>query len=155
MSKEFDEKFMKMAIGLAKEAYMHEEVPIGAVIVQKDTCIAHGFNTKIRNNSPLMHAEINAINDALKISGKTYLDDMTLYVTLEPCIMCAGAIIQARIARLVFGSFDEKGGAFGSLYDLSKDDRLNHRIELTHGILRDECQFILKAFFRQIRENKK
>jgi len=147
-----DEYFMGMALDKANEALRHNEVPVGAVIVCEKEIISSGFNTKVTNNDPLGHAEINAITDAVKRTGRLYLTGMTIYVTLEPCIMCAGAILLARLARLVIGCMDEKTGAFGSLYDLSKDERFNHKIEVVPHVLEIECRSLIKDFFKKLRE---
>ena len=112
---------MHKALKLAKEASMHGEVPVAAIIVHNNEIISTGINTKVRDNNPLGHAELNCIQNSVKKTGRLYLNGMTMYVTLEPCIMCAGAIILARISQLIIGRMDEKTGAFGSLYDLSKD----------------------------------
>jgi tRNA(adenine34) deaminase len=146
------ENFMLKAIEQAKESLKHDEVPVGAVIVCDNEIISNGINTKVSENNPLGHAEINAIHEAVKKTGKLYLDGMTMYVTLEPCIMCSGAIILARISNLVIGCIDEKTGAFGSLYDLSKDSRLNHKVEVVMRVCEEECRKMLKDFFKKLRK---
>lgn len=144
-------RFMREALKEAEKALKKGEVPIGAVIALNDKIIARGHNLKETSASPIAHAEIMAIKKAsAKLEAWRVLDS-TIYVTLEPCIMCMGALIQARVKRLVFGSFDPKAGACGSLYDVSNDKRLNHRIEVTSGIMAEECSSILKGFFKGLR----
>jgi tRNA(adenine34) deaminase len=133
---------------LAKDAAGHNDVPVGAVVVnQSGEVIGRGKNEREKNNDPLAHAELIAIRDAAKNSNSWRFDDATLVVTLEPCAMCAGAIAQSRFARVVFGAFDEKAGAAGSVWDLIRDPRLPNKIEVITGLLADESAELLKDFF--------
>ena len=133
---------------LAKDAAGHNDVPVGAVVVnQSGEVIGRGKNEREKNNDPLAHAELIAIRDAAKNSNSWRFDDATLVVTLEPCAMCAGAIAQSRFARVVFGAFDEKAGAVGSVWDLIRDPRLPNKIEVISGLLADESAEVLKDFF--------
>lgn len=150
-----DKVFMDAAIKEAHKALELKEVPIGAVIVYENEIIARGHNIRETSQSTLSHAELLAIEQANKYIGSWRLEDCTLYVTLEPCQMCAGAIIQSRMKRVVFGASDPKGGCAGSLMNLLIDDRFNHQAELTSGILEAECSKLLKDFFRELRKNKK
>jgi tRNA(adenine34) deaminase len=142
-----DERWMKAALSLAEEAFAAEEAPIGAVLVRDDKLIASGRNERNSRGDPLAHAEMLAITRAALVVGDWRLERTCLYVTLEPCPMCAGAIVQARIPRLVFGAFDPKAGACGSLYRLTEDSRLNHRAQTIAGVLAEECGGILTKFF--------
>ena len=142
---------MKEALKEAQKAAQKGEVPIGAVIVSDNKIIARGHNLKETAADATNHAEIIAIKRASKKLGRWRLTDSTIYVTLEPCLMCMGALIQARIERLVFGCYDPKTGACGSLYNLSHDKRLNHRIQVTEGVMAGECGKILKGFFNGLR----
>ncbi len=146
------EIFMKTALKEAAKAFEKDECPIGAVAVKEGKIIARAHNSRENKNDPLGHAEISILQKVSKKLKKWRLSDVTLYVTLEPCLMCMGALLQARIPHLVFGTFDPKAGACGSLYDLSQDKRLNHRIAVTSGILVEECSQILKEFFKKLRE---
>ncbi|MBE9546881.1 MAG: tRNA adenosine(34) deaminase TadA [Proteobacteria bacterium] len=146
-----DEKFIRLALEEAKLAYAAGEVPVGAVITLGDDILARARNSPISMNDPSAHAEILAIRGAGEKIGNYRLAGTTLYVTLEPCIMCAGAIIQARISRVVFGTNDPKNGGVISLYDILDDKRLNHAVEVKWGILKDECAEILGRFFREKR----
>jgi tRNA(adenine34) deaminase len=142
------QEFMQQAIQLAKEAAEHNDVPVGAVIVnQNGKVIGRGKNEREKNNDPLAHAELIAIRDAAYNLNSWRFDDATLVVTLEPCAMCAGAIAQSRFARVVFGAFDEKAGAAGSVWDLIRDPRLPNKIEVITGLLADESAELLKDFF--------
>ena len=147
-----DEYFMTLALREARKAYELEEVPVGAVIVYKNEVISAGFNLKEISKNPLAHAEIIAIDRACRVLNRWRLEDTVLYVTLEPCPMCAGAIVQARIKRLVYGTDDPKSGAIKSLLNLTNDERLNHQVEITDGILKDKCRFLLKEFFKTLRD---
>ncbi len=147
--------FMNLALYEAKKALKLKEIPVGAVIVCKDRVIARGFNLKEKLKNPLAHAEIIAINRASVNLDRWRLDECVLYVTLEPCPMCAGAIVQARIPRLVYGASDPKAGAVKSLMNITGDRRLNHQVETTGGVLEEECISILKEFFRELRLNIK
>ena len=142
---------MKMALEEAYRAEREEEVPVGAVIVKDDKVIARAYNQVIKMNDPTAHAEILALRQAALALRNYRLIDTTLYVTIEPCLMCGGALVQARIGRLVFGAFDPKIGAFGSLYNLAEDKRLNHRIRVKSGVLEEECCRLMKDFFRRRR----
>jgi len=150
MSHDID--FMKIAIKEAEEAFEEGEVPVGAILVIDDEVIARGHNKVESLSDPTAHAEILVIKSACQKIKNWRLTNAVLYVTKEPCIMCAGAMINARLGRLVYGCDDPKGGAARSLYQLLSDDRLNHRAEVVSGILGDECSQILKRFFRGLRE---
>lgn len=140
---------MRKALDEARLALDHDDVPIGCVIVDADgNEVARAHNARERDNDPTAHAELIALRDAAAKRGSWRLDGATLYVTLEPCAMCAGAMVLARIARLVYGATDPKAGAVGSLYNIAQDERLNHRIEVTSGVLADEASELLKTFFR-------
>ena len=143
---------MREAFALAIKAQQSDDVPVGAVVIDPGgNIIGRGFNTREVTNNPLGHAEVNALNDAAKNLGSWRLDDCTLVVTLEPCTMCAGAIVQSRIGRVVFGAFDEKAGAVGSLWDVVRDSRLPHRPEVISGVLANEAAQILTDFFKSKR----
>ena len=146
---------MQMAIDEAKKAEALGEVPIGAIIVHDDKVIARAHNLRETTQNAITHAELSAIQDACREIGSWRLEETTLYVTLEPCPMCAGAILQSRIPRVVYGARDPKGGCVDSLYRLLNDPRFNHECEVTEGVLGDECGEILTSFFRGIRERKK
>lgn len=150
-----DAYWMGKALRQGEKAAAQGEVPIGAVIVRGGKVIGHGFNLREGRSDPSAHAEMIAIRRAARRGGNWRLTGATLYVTLEPCIMCMGAILLARLDRVVFGCFDPKGGAAGSLYDLSADRRLNHRIELTSGVREAECALMLSRFFCELRQQKK
>jgi tRNA(adenine34) deaminase len=139
---------MSNALQLAEQAQLHNDVPVGALVVnQMGEIIGRGKNEREKSNDPLAHAELMAIKDAAKNLNSYRFYDLTLVVTLEPCAMCAGAIAQSRFSRLVFGAFDEKGGAVGSVWDLIRDPRALTKIEVVSGVLLDECAEILKDFF--------
>jgi len=142
---------MALALEQARLAAEEGEVPIGAVLVCDGAVVAHGRNARESAADPTAHAEMIAIRDGAERLGRWRLTGCTLYVTLEPCPMCAGALVNARVDRLVYGAADPKAGAVGTLYDLSADPRLNHRFEVTGGVLADECGQILKEFFRTLR----
>ena len=143
---------MREALALADSAAFVGDVPVGAVVIdQRGAVIGKGFNTREVSNNPLGHAEVNALNDAAKNLGSWRLDDCTLVVTLEPCTMCAGAIVQSRVGRVVFGAFDEKAGAIGSLWDVVRDLRLPHRPEVVSGVLASEAAQLLTDFFKNKR----
>lgn len=143
---------MREALALADSAAFVGDVPVGAVVIdQQGAVIGKGFNTREVSNNPLGHAEVNALNDAAKNLGSWRLDDCTLVVTLEPCTMCAGAIVQSRVGRVVFGAFDEKAGAIGSLWDVVRDPRLPHRPEVVSGVLASEAAQLLTDFFKDKR----
>ena len=143
---------MQQAILLAKEAALKGDVPVGALVVDVlANVVGKGSNLREQDNDPTAHAEIVALREAAKKIGNHRLDDLTMVVTLEPCGMCAGAIAQSRIKRLVFGSFDEKAGAVGSVWDLVRDPRNLTRIEVVSGVLADECAILLSEFFEEKR----
>jgi tRNA(adenine34) deaminase len=148
-----DEYFMLRAIDLAKKAASLGEVPVGAVIVHKGRVIGEGWNLRESRKSALEHAEIMAIAAASNALDAWRLSETRLYVTLEPCLMCAGAIYQARIPEVIYGAIDPKAGVCGSLYKIHEDARLNHRFLIKPGVLAEECSEILKAFFRQRRQS--
>ena len=143
---------MREALALADSAAFVGDVPVGAVVIDEHgAVIGKGFNTREVSHNPLGHAEVNALNDAAKNLGSWRLDNYTLVVTLEPCTMCAGAIVQSRIGRVVFGAFDEKAGAIGSLWDVVRDQRLPHRPEVVSGVLASEAAQVLTDFFKNKR----
>lgn len=150
-----DEKYMKEAIRQAKKAYSLDETPIGCVIVHEDKIIGRGYNRRNTDKSPLAHAEIAAIRKASKKLGDWRLEECTLYVTLEPCQMCAGAIIQSRIPRVVVGCMNPKAGCAGSVLDLLHVAQFNHQAELETGVLKEECSQLMKQFFQELRQRKK
>jgi tRNA(adenine34) deaminase len=139
--------FMREALILAREAALMGEVPVGAVVVKDGAIIGRGFNSPIAKHDPTAHAEIRALRDAAEKIGNYRLPDCELYVTLEPCAMCVGAIMHARIARVIFGANDLKTGAAGSVVNLFAETKLNHHAEVTGGVMADECATLLKAFF--------
>lgn len=153
--KRIDEKYMKEAIRQAKKAYRLDETPIGCVIVHEGKIIGRGYNRRNTNKSPLAHAEITAIRKASKKLGDWRLEECTLYVTLEPCQMCAGAIIQSRVTRVVVGCMNPKAGCAGSVLNLLDVKAFNHQAELTTGVLEEECSALMTGFFRELRERKK
>lgn len=146
--------FMRLALAEALQAANRGEVPVGALAVCDDEVVGKGFNRREELKSPLAHAEMAAIDEAACALQSWRLTECTLYVTLEPCIMCVGAILQARLGRLVFGCLDPKAGAVESLYRMCDDSRLNHRLAVQGGVLAEECASILKDFFSQLREKK-
>ncbi|WP_249872243.1 tRNA adenosine(34) deaminase TadA [Oceanobacillus saliphilus] len=150
-----DEKYMLAALEEANRARILNEVPIGAVIVHDDEIIARGFNLRESLQTTLTHAELIAIQEANAKIGSWRLEDCTLYVTLEPCPMCAGAIVQSRIKRVVYGASDPKAGCAGTLMNLLEEPRFNHQVEVTADVLKDECASLLKDFFRELRKRKK
>jgi len=147
--------FMQAAIDEARRAEALGEVPIGAVVVHEGRIVGRGHNLRETSNDPTTHAEMIAIREAAKQVGHWRLLDTTLYVTLEPCVMCMGAIILARIPHLVFACRDPRAGAVGSIYDFSADERFNHAVEVTEEVLADDCSELLSVFFRQLRAGKK
>lgn len=147
-----DHHWMRHALRLAEQAGREGEVPVGAVLVKDGQLIAEGWNRPINQNDPSAHAEIQALRAAGQMLGNYRLVDTTLYVTLEPCTMCAGAIIHARVARVVFGAYDPKSGAAGSVFNVLNSDQYNHRVDLLGGVLGDECATLLTGFFRQRRK---
>lgn len=152
---EMDERFMREAIKQARKAYALEEVPIGCVIVHEGKIIGRGYNRRTTDKNPLAHAEISAIRKASKKIGDWRLEECTLYVTLEPCQMCAGAIVQARTKRVVVGCMNPKAGCAGSILNLLDMQEFNHQVDLTTGILEEECSQMMKQFFRELREKQK
>lgn len=146
-----DNEFMALALDLAREAATLGEVPVGAIVVKDGEVIGRGSNQPIGRHDPTAHAEVIALRDAAQRLGNYRMPGCTLYVTLEPCAMCIGAIFHARIARVVFGAFDPKTGAAGSVFDLLADPRHNHRVEVTGGVLGEEAGGRLTAYFRRKR----
>ena len=151
MDMESDEQYMDLALAEAKKAASAGEVPVGAVIVSAGAVIGRGFNQPISGNDPTAHAEIIALREAARHLGNYRLSGATMYCTVEPCMMCAGAMIHARIARLVFGTPDPKAGCAGSIYNVLTDPRLNHRVDFVSGIREDECAALLHEFFAKLR----
>ena len=149
-----EKKFMKEAIKEAKKAYQKLEIPVGAVIVKDGKIISRGHNLKETKTDTTKHAEIIAIQKASKKLNAWRLIDCEMYVTLEPCAMCAGAIINSRIKKLYIGTMDEKTGAVGSVLNLFEDFTFNHKVEVEKGIMQDECKNMLKQFFKELRESK-
>jgi len=150
-----DDYFMMEAIKEAKKAEEMNEVPIGALLVMKGEIVSRAHNLRELEQNAIAHAELLAIDQACRETGSWRLEDATLYVTLEPCPMCAGAIILSRVKRVVYGADDPKGGCAGTLMNLLQDNRFNHQCELTKGVLEKECGQLLSDFFRRIRERKK
>ncbi len=150
-----DEKYMKEAIRQARKAYALGEVPIGCVIVYQDKIIGRGYNRRNTDKNTLAHAEITAINKASKKMKDWRLEECTLYVTLEPCQMCAGAIVQARITETVIGAMNPKAGCGGSILNILEMPEFNHQVVVRRGILQEECTGLLKAFFKELRERNR
>ena len=150
-----DEEFMRLALAQAAEAARQDEVPVGAVVVADGLVVGSGFNQRESRQNPLCHAEITAIDAAAKRLGRWRLSNCAIYVTLEPCIMCVGAILQARFAKLVFGCLDAKAGAVESLYRLCEDRRLNHQLPVVGGVLANEAGAVLSEFFTHLRTRKR
>ena len=150
-----DEKYMREAIRQAKKAYAIGEVPIGCVIVYQDKIIGRGYNRRTIDKNTLSHAELTAIRKASRKMGDWRLEGCTLYVTLEPCQMCSGAIVQSRMDRVVIGCMNPKAGCAGSILNLLQMDRFNHQAQITAGVLEEECSSLMKQFFRELREKKK
>ena len=146
------QKFMREAIKQAKKAYAIDEVPIGCVIVYEGKIIARGYNRRTTDKNTLSHAELNAIRKASKKLGDWRLDDCEMYVTLEPCQMCAGAIVQARIKKVYIGCMNPKAGCAGSVLNLLQVEKFNHQVEIETGILEEECSSMIKEFFRELRK---
>ncbi len=147
-----DDKYMSEAIKQAKIAYNNNEVPIGCVIVYNDEIIGKGANERVTVGNVLAHAEIIAINEACRYMNDWRLEECTLYVTVEPCPMCSGAILQARIPRVVYGTKNPKAGCAGSIYNLLDEPRFNHRAEVTEGVMAEECSQLMKSFFKRFRK---
>ncbi len=152
---QIQEKYMKEAIRQAKKAWALEEVPIGCVIVYEDKIIARGYNRRNTDKNTLAHAELQAIRKASKKLGDWRLEGCTMYVTLEPCQMCAGALVQSRIDRVVIGSMNPKAGCGGSVLNLLQMEEFNHQVEVIRGVLEEECSEMLSDFFRELRQKKK
>lgn len=150
-----DEKWMAYALSVADNAERENEIPVGAVLVKDDQVIAEGWNLSILNHDACAHAEVMAIRNGGKVLENYRLVDCTLYVTLEPCPMCAGALVHARIKRLVYGAGDYKTGAAGSVFDLVRNEKLNHQIEVTAGVYADQCATKVSDFFKRRRKEKK
>ena len=150
-----DERYMKEAIKQAKKAYALDEVPIGCVIVKDNKIIARGYNRRNTDKNALAHAEISAIKKASKKTGDWRLEDCTMYVTLEPCQMCAGAIVQSRMKKVVIGAMNPKAGCAGSVINILQMKQFNHQAEMENGILEKECADMLSTFFKELREKKK
>ena len=150
-----EKKFMKEAIKQAKKAYELNEVPIGCVIVFEDKIIGRGYNRRVTDKNTLSHAELNAIKKASKKMGDWRLDDCEMYITLEPCQMCAGAIVQSRLGKVVIGSMNPKAGCAGSVINLLNVPQFNHQVEFVQDILHDECSSLLTSYFKEMREKKK
>ncbi|MBK9118768.1 MAG: tRNA adenosine(34) deaminase TadA [Phycisphaerales bacterium] len=148
---EIDRRHMQEALHLAERALESEDVPVGAVVVLDNRIIGRGYNQREKLHDPTAHAEMLALTAAAEHLGQWRIENATMYVTLEPCPMCAGALVLARVARLVFGAADPKGGACGSLYQLTTDPRLNHRLETNGGVLAEPAAELLRAFFRHRR----
>ncbi len=151
MGMDRDKQFMRLALAEAEKAFSEGEVPVGAVIVRDGEVVASAHNGPIGLKDPSAHAEILALRRAASVASNYRLTETTLYVTIEPCLMCAGALVHARVSRLVFGALDPKGGAVASLYRVLDDNRLNHRIGVTGGVLAEECSEIMSRFFREKR----
>jgi len=149
------DKWMQRAFELAKKAEAQNEVPVGAVIVLDDQIIGEGWNQPISSNDPTAHAEIMALRDAGEKIGNYRLPNATIYVTLEPCTMCAGAIIHARLAKLVYAVDDPKTGACGSVFNLLQTEELNHRVEIEKGVMEGECRSLIQSFFKEKRAKQK
>ena len=149
-----DEEWMRQAMELARQAASEEETPIGCVIVHENKIIGKGYNKRNQRGNPLCHAELEAINEAAGVLGDWRLEECTLYVTLEPCPMCAGAIVQARIPRVVMGAMNPKAGCAGSILDLLHEDRFNHQVETVSGVLGEESRDLMKSFFGRLRKRE-
>ena len=147
-----DNHFMREALIEAQKAFDKGEIPIGAVLVRNGNIVARNHNRREEQHDPTAHAEVLVIREAGKILGGWRLPDSTLYVTIEPCPMCAGALVQSRVPRLVYGAPDPKAGAVHSLYTITEDQRLNHRLEVTGGVLAEECAELMRLFFRSRRK---
>jgi tRNA(adenine34) deaminase len=151
---DIDVGFMKQALELANEAARLGEVPVGAIAVKDGQIIGRGYNRREIDRDPFSHAEFLAMKEAAQTLGVWRLTGVTLYVTLEPCSMCAGALVQSRVTRLVFGAMDPKAGAVGSLYNVAQDARLNHRVDVTSGVMGEACSQTLKNFFAGLRARR-
>lgn len=149
-----DEKYMSRALELAQQAAQEDETPIGAVIVYQDQIIGEGYNRRNQLGNPLCHAEIEAINQAAGFMGDWRLEECTMYVTLEPCPMCAGAIVQARISRVVLGAMNPKAGCAGSIMNLLEEPGFNHQVQVERGVLEEESRKIMQTFFTELRKRR-
>ena len=149
-----EEIYMRAAIREAKKAYALDDVPIGCVIVQNEKIFARGYNRRNTDKNTLAHAEVAAIKKASKKTGDWRLEDCTMYVTLEPCQMCAGAIVQSRLGKVVIGSMNPKAGCAGSVINLLQMKEFNHQVEMVRGVLEEECSAMLSTFFQELREKK-
>ncbi len=152
VSAEISQKFMTIALDLAATAAQQGETPVGAVVVQDDRIIGRGYNRVEIEKDPTAHAEMLALREATRTIGDWRLPDATVYVTLEPCIMCAAALIHARVKRLVYGALDDRWGGVGSLFDLSHDPRINHELEVISGVMKEEAAELLQGFYKGLRE---
>lgn len=150
-----DEKYMKEALKQAKKAYDIGEVPIGCVIVYKDKVIGRGYNKRNTQKTTLAHAELIAIERASKVMGDWRLEDCDMYVTLEPCQMCSGALVQARIKKVIIGTMNPKAGCAGSILNLLQMEEFNHQLEIESGVMESECTDILQMFFKELRKRNK
>ena len=148
---EIDRRYMRQALELARQALDAEDVPVGALVVHEGRIIGRGYNQREKLHDPTAHAEMIALTAAAEYLGQWRLDNCTLYVTLEPCAMCAGALVLARVQRLVYGATDAKAGACGSLFELTQDPRLNHQVETVAGVLADPAADLLREFFQRRR----
>lgn len=155
MDNKIHEKFMREALRQAKKAYALDEAPIGCVIVQDGKIIARGYNRRNTDKNTLSHAELIAIRKAAKKLGDWRLEGCTMYITLEPCQMCAGAMVQARLTEAVIGCMNPKAGCAGSVLNILQMEAFNHQVRVTRGVLQEECSKILQQFFRELREKKK
>lgn len=155
MLKSADETYMSEALRQAKKAYALDEVPIGCVIVYEDKIIARGYNRRNTDKTTLAHAEISAIKKACRKLGDWRLEGCTMYITLEPCPMCAGAIVQARIPKVVVGSMNKKAGCAGSVVNLLREPGFNHQAEFVNGVLEEQCTQMLQSFFKELRNKKR
>ena len=149
-----DQQAMTFALAEARNALAHDDVPVGAIVIHNDTVIASRHNERELRNDPTAHAEILALQDAATLLGRWRLEQCTLVVTLEPCTMCAGALVNSRISMVVFGAADLKAGAFGSLYNIATDPRLSHNPEVVHGVMASECATVLTELFKNLRDAK-
>ena len=145
---------MTFALAEARNALAHGDVPVGAVVIHNDVIISSRHNERELRNDPTAHAEILALRDAANLLGRWRLEECTLVVTLEPCTMCAGALVNSRISKVVFGAADLKAGAFGSLYNIATDPRLGHHPQVVHGVLATQCAEVLTELFKNLRETK-
>ncbi|SHG46774.1 tRNA-adenosine deaminase [Fodinibius roseus] len=146
-------RYMQQAFLLAEQAYEEKEVPVGAIVVRDDDIIGKGYNQPERLNDPTAHAEMLAISAACATIGQKYLTGCTLYVTLEPCPMCAGALVWSKIDTIVIGALDARAGGCGSVFNIAGSDKLNHKPNVLHGFMEQDCEWILKKFFRQRRSS--